>query len=347
MIDSGGSQVVVLKQGKLPWALLTEALSSGPPLPDSVVLGPAVGEDAAVITVEAGCLVVAADPITLTSEGIGRLAVVVNANDVAVMGVRPLWFLATVLLPVGTTDAVVRRLFEELHGAVADAGAALVGGHTEVTRAVREPIVSGVMFGIGSPGAIVRSSGAVPGDIVVQVGAAPIEGAAVLAAASQLPWPSHAESVPSVSVVEPALAAAALGATAMHDPTEGGLAAGLHELAEASGLAIVIDLSAVAWYPPAVAVVEAAGADLWSTLASGTLLATFGPDQAATAVTELRRLGHLVAVIGESSEGCGVTARSGAPIAWPDRDEVARLLDIGDGTRHGQPGLRTAGPYEA
>ena len=66
------------------------------------------------------------------------------------------------------------------------------------------------------------------------------------------------------SVVEPALAAAALGATAMHDPTEGGLAAGLHEIAEASGVAIVVDPSEVAWYAPAVAVVEAAGANPWS-----------------------------------------------------------------------------------
>jgi hydrogenase expression/formation protein HypE len=337
MIGRGAAQVVVLKQGKLPPALLAEVLCSAPPLPDSVVLGPAVGEDAAVITVEAGSLVVAADPITLTGDGIGRLAVVVNANDVAVMGVRPRWFLATVLLPVGTTDAVVRRLFEELHAAVADAGAALVGGHTEVTRAVRKPIVSGVMLGIGAPDGIVRSSGATPGDVVVQVGAAPIEGAAVLAEAYQLAWPPHDESVPSISVVEPALAAAALGATAMHDPTEGGLAAGLHELAEASGLAIVIDPSAIAWYPPAVAVIEAAGANVWSTLASGTLLATFGADKASKAVTELRRLGHLVAVVGESREGRGVTARSGVPVVWPDRDEVARLRDIEDGTLHGQP----------
>ena len=97
------------------------------------------------------------------------------------------------------------------------------------------------------------------------------------AVASSVPWPPSGEAVPSISVVEPALAAAALGASAMHDPTEGGLAAGLHEIAEASGVAIVVDRSEVAWYPPAVAVVEAAGANPWSTLASGTVLATFGP----------------------------------------------------------------------
>ncbi len=319
----------MLNQGKLPPALLRGVLGGAPPLPDDVRLGPALGEDAAVIEVEAGCLVVAADPITLTDEGIACSAVVVNANDVAVMGVRPRWFLATVLLPVGTTDSGVRRLFAELHGAVADLGVVLVGGHSEITAAGGQPIVSGVMLGLGSPDRIVHSSGAVSGDVVVQIGEAPIEGAAVLAGAgaSSVPWPPSGEAVPSISVVESALAAAALGASAMHDPTEGGLAAGLHEIAEASGVAIVVDPSEVAWYPPALAVVEAAGANPWSTLASGTVLGAFGPDEADAAVRELRRLGHIAAVIGETEEGQGVADRSGAPIPWPDQDEVARLLE--------------------
>jgi hydrogenase expression/formation protein HypE len=303
-------------------------LSGAPPLPDDVRLGPAVGEDAAVVDIEAGCLVVAADPITLTGEGIGWSAVAVNANDVAVMGVRPRWFLATVLLPIGTTDSAVRRLFAELHTACAELGVALVGGHSEITGAVRQSVVSGVMLGTGAPDRIVRSSGATSGDVVVQIGAAPIEGATVLAAAgtSPVPWPPVGVAVPSISVVEPALAAAELGASAMHDPTEGGLAAGLHEIGEASGVAIVVDPSAVAWYPPAVAVVEAAGADPWSTLASGTLLATFEPAQVDAAVGELRHSSHVVAVIGHTTVGVGVAARSGAPIPWPDRDEVVRLL---------------------
>lgn len=317
-----------MERGKLSPALLREVLSGAPPLPDDVRLGPAVGEDAAVVNVEAGCLVVAADPITLTGEGIGWSAVAVNANDVAVMGVHPRWFLATVLLPVGTTDSGVHRLFAELHAAVTELGVALVGGHSEITAAVRQSVVSGVMLGVGSPDRIVRSSGARSGDVVVQIGAAPIEGAAVLAAAgaSPVPWPPSGVVVPSISVVEPALAAAELGASAMHDPTEGGLAAGLHEIGEASGVAIVVDRSAVAWYPPALAVVEAAGAEPWSTLASGTLFATFRPDDVDAAVGELRHRGHVVTVIGDTKNGVGIADRSGAPIPWPDRDEVARLL---------------------
>ncbi len=322
----------MLHQGKLPPALLREVLAGAPPLPDEVRLGPAVGEDAAAIDVPAGCLVVAADPITLTGEGIGRSAVMVNANDVAVMGVRPRWFLATVLFPAGTTESDVRELFAELHGAANDLGIALVGGHTEVTEAVVQPIVSGMMLGMGPEEELIRSSGARPGDVVVQIGQAPIEGAAVLAAAgaSTAPWPPSADSVPSISVVEAALAAATLGAGSMHDPTEGGLAAGLHEIAEASGVAIVVDPSEVAWFPPALAVVEGAGADPWSTLASGTVLATFTQDDVEAALSELRRLGHVAVAIGKTRDGRGVTDVSGERVSWPSRDEVARLL----GARH-------------
>src|SRR5512134_3108965 len=108
--------------GKVPAALLRELLGSLPPLPPEVRLGPRIGEDACAIDVPAGVLVVATDPITLTGAGVGRHAVVVNANDVAVMGVRPRWFLAAVLLPVGTDEAEVRELFASLRAGIVEAG---------------------------------------------------------------------------------------------------------------------------------------------------------------------------------------------------------------------------------
>ena len=302
----------------MPPALLREVLSGAPPLPDDVRLGPALGEDAAVIDIEAGCLVVAADPITLTGEGIGWSAVAVNANDVAVMGVRPRWFLATVLLPVSTTDAAVRRLFAELQAACAELGVALVGGHSEITGAVRQSIVSGVMLGAGAPDRIVRSSGATSGDVVVQIGAAPIEGAAVLAAAGTSPvlWPPIGVAVPSISVVEPALATAALGRVRCTTPPRRiGRRTPRDRRGERSRdrrRSVRLPGTPRRW-----PVIEAAGANPWSTLASGTVLATFETGDVDDAVSELRRLGHVVAVIGHTEDGVGVADGAGAPIPWP------------------------------
>ncbi len=193
------------------------------------------------------------------------------------------------------------------------------------------------MLGVAEQGVFVSTAGARLGDVVLQVGVAPVEGAAVLAAEAVTrllggldpeTWRAAARGFddPGVSVVDAALAAADLGATALHDPTEGSLAAGLHELAAAAGVAVRVDRSAILWVPAGVAVCHVLGADPWAVLASGSPLATFDPAQAAAAVDALARLGHSVVPVGTVEAGNGVRALDDRPIAWPEGDEVARLL---------------------
>jgi len=324
-----------LETGKLPRDLLAELLAQTTSSPE-VRLGPAVGEDAGVIDIPGGALVVATDPITLTGSQLGHYAVVVNANDVAVMGVRPRWFLAVLLLPVGTTVDDARVLFAGLSAALDEVGAILVGGHSEVTAAVNQPVVVGQMLGLAEDGHVVTTGGARSGDVVVQIGAVPIEGAAVLAAESPAALaaldPTLQEAArnaaidPGISVVDAALAAAALGATSMHDPTEGGLASGLHELAAAAAVGIRVEPDAVHWFAPGVALCRELGGDPWATLASGALLATFPPAGAGDAIAELSASRVDVAAIGTVVEGSGVHDAAGVEVPWPERDEVARLL---------------------
>ena len=322
--------------GKLPAPLLRSLLRSGPPLPCEVKLGPSIGEDACAIDVPAGTLVAATDPITLTDSRVGAHAVIVNANDVAVLGVRPRWFLATILLPVETREKEVCELFAAMHEALRAMDVALVGGHTELTPAVTRPVVVGQMLGLlEAGGEIVRTGGARPGDEIVQVGPAPVEGAAVLAHEARdrlgsVPLATLARAVaaaeePGISVVEPALRCAELGATALHDPTEGGLAAGLVELADASGVRIRLCGDAL-WFEPGRAVCAALGADPWGTLASGTLLAALPPERAREACRALENEGAAARVIGSAEEGSGVFHVDGSELRAPARDEVARVL---------------------
>jgi hydrogenase maturation factor len=316
--------------------VLARLLSGLGPPPAEVRLGPAVGEDACAIDVPRGVLVAATDPITLAAADAARLAVIINANDVAVTGVRPMWFLAAVLVPPATTEQEVRQLFTAMHTALVEVGAALVGGHTEVSAAVTRPVIVGQMLGVTEAGRIVPTGGARAGDVVVQVGPVPVEGAAVLATeaaprlravdARTLAAAANAIVDPGVSVVAPALAAAALGATSLHDPTEGGLAGGLHELAQASGVALRVETGAVRWFAPGTTVCQALGADPWATLASGALLAAFPPGEAVHAIDALTRLGHAAAVIAVAEPGAGVRDSAGRAIRCPDRDEVARVL---------------------
>jgi len=325
-----------LPTGKLPPALLRELLDASAALPPEVRLGPHLGEDACAIEVPGGVLVAASDPITLTGSGVGAHAVVINANDVAVMGVRPRWFLAAVLFPSGTRADDVRAHFAEMREALRVADVALVGGHTEVTEAVTQTVVVGQMLGIAPDGRFVPTGGARPGHAIVQVGPAPVEGAAVLALEAAARLGALDASVreaavaalerPGISVVAPALRAAELGATALHDPTEGGLACGLYELAEASGVRIALRDEAVLWFEPGVAVCDALGADPWGTLASGALLAAFPEERAESACRALSEAAP-ARVIGRAEAGSGVVRADGSPLPRFDRDEVARVLE--------------------
>jgi hydrogenase maturation factor len=325
-----------LAAGKLPFELLVELLRDDGPIPSELLLGARIGEDACAIDVPAGALIAAADPITLTSEDSGRLAVLVNANDVAVTGARPRWFMAVVLVPPGTDEQDVRELFRSIRRALAEAGAHLVGGHTEVTDAVCRPVVVGQMLGMAEDARVVTTAGLAAGDVLVQVRPAPIEGAAVLAREARRPLSDLDPSVlsaardaldqPGISVVEPAILASRMGATALHDPTEGGFAGGLHEMARAAGLRVVVERKRVLWFEPGVEVCRRLGADPWGTLASGTLLAAFPPEGVDEALAAFARERHAAAVVGYAEPGAGVMDTEGSPIEWPARDEVARLL---------------------
>jgi hydrogenase expression/formation protein HypE len=327
---------MALPSGKLPASLMSRLLAHPGPVPEEVLLGPGIGEDACAIELPAGVLVVATDPITLTGREVGRYAVTVNANDVAVTGATPRWFLATILLPPGTTEEDVKSLFAAVHDALGESNIVLVGGHTEVTEAVNQPVVVGQMLGLAGDRGVVKTGGIHPGDIVVQVGRAPVEGAAVLAAEASgllahldgevMRAAEEALDRPGISVVGAALLAARLGSTAMHDPTEGGMAAGLHEMAAASGVRLEVDRSQMLWWRPAIAICQAVQADPWATLASGTLLAAFEASVSAGAIEGFLAAGYEAAAIAKANRGPGVVDTNAGIIPWPERDEVHRIL---------------------
>ena len=192
------------------------------------------------------------------------------------------------------------------------------------------------MLGMAAHGQFLTTGGARPGDVVAQVGPVPIEGPAVLVAEASarlaaldpqtVRAAAHGLVDPGISVVAAALAAAELGATALHDPTEGGLAGGLHEPRPQPGSGCASTSTASSGSPQGSPCAMPLGADPMATLASGALLATFDARQAASAIAALADRGHAVSIIGTVESGSGVRDRSGRAIPCPERDEVARLL---------------------
>ncbi len=137
-----------LPVGKLPFELLGSLLAGLDSHDDSVVVGPGLGRDAAVIDLDGTLLVIKNDPITFVSQDAGVYLVHVNANDLSCLGAVPRWMLVTALLPeVGSTPALVAELFEQLKSTCAQLGISLIGGHTEITAGVPRPLLVGTLIG--------------------------------------------------------------------------------------------------------------------------------------------------------------------------------------------------------
>ena len=334
-----------LPTGKLPPALLQAVLDKHATHDARVVVGPRVGEDAAVIDLGDRYLVAAADPVTFATDELGWYALHVNANDIVVRGATPRWFLATVLLPAGATDENrVRTLFAQLGEACEALDVALVGGHTEVTPGVDRPLVAGTMLGEVAKDKLVTTGGARVGDAIVLTKGVPLEGAAIIAREKEAELVARGVRPavirkakaflrsPGISVrPEAEIACEVASVHAMHDPTEGGLATALHELAAAAGVGLRIDHDRIMVLPEGRVLCEAFGLDVLGTIASGALLLTLAPPEAGLVLHALARESidcHFIGQVVAPEQG--VTLVEGTR-QWPlptfPRDEIARLFE--------------------
>jgi len=330
----------MLTPGKLPITLLKRGIALCGAPDSRVLIGPRFGEDCAVIDIGSQYLITKTDPVTFTAEEVGWYAVHVNANDVATMGARPLWFQACVLFPEGTGEDTVLQVFTQIDAASKELGIAVTGGHTEVTGAVTRPVVIGDMHGVVDKDRLVTSSGARPNDLVIITKAAGIEGTSILAVEKAVALRSHCDEETlqeavdlrhalGISVVKEALLAAEYGVTAMHDPTEGGVAMGLFELATASRVRITLDVDAIPVLPATQTICHVFRINPFGLISSGALLLTIPPDRWSALETAMQTQGIPARVIGTVHHGSGISAFAGGkPVSftYSETDELAKVL---------------------
>jgi hydrogenase expression/formation protein HypE len=336
--------VPFLPVGKLRAETLATIFDRHPVKDPRVVVGPRVGEDAAVIDMGDRYLIATTDPITFATDDIAWYALQVNANDVAVRGARPRWFLATLLLPDGqTSDAHIETLFAQLAEACDELEVSLVGGHTEITHGLDRPIVVGTMLGEVDRHRLVTTGGAKVGDAVVMTKGVPLEGAALIAREREAELASlgvpaavirRAKGLlrsPGISVVPEATIACELAQVhAMHDPTEGGIATALGELADAAGVGLRIDRDRLMVLPEGLMLCRAFGLDPLGTIASGALVMTLAPAEAGIVIHALAREGidaHFIGQVVPRDEG--VTLVEGSrrvPMPVFPQDEISKLF---------------------
>jgi hydrogenase expression/formation protein HypE len=334
-----------LPLGKLPPELLERILKQAPAFDKRLFLGPGTGLDCAVLDFGDRYLVLKSDPITFASDEIGWYLVQVNTNDIATTGAVPKWLLVTALLPEGkTSPEMVETLTDQIYRACQTHQISLIGGHTEITHGLDRPLLIGTLIGEVDRQDLVTPKGARPGDIVLITKGVPIEGTAILAREfpSRLSDELSVDEIdtarrylhqPGISVLRDAqIAVKTGGVTAMHDPTEGGLATALWELAKASNTSLEIDLSAVPVPMLSRRICQVFGINPLATIASGALLITCASDRADLVRQALQENGIACTEIGAVLDGPAmvweITSGAGRkPVLYPERDEIARVYE--------------------
>ncbi len=301
-----------MKIGKLPESVLKRSvfkqIHTRRP---EVVLGAGVGEDCAAIKLaEDETLVMSTDPITGTAKDIGTLAIQITVNDLASAGAEPVGVLLTVLLPESVEEPELRAMMAQVEEACAKAKIQVMGGHTEVTAVVNQPVISVCGVGKVKDGCLISTGGARPGMDILVTKWIGIEGTSIIAKEKEtelktkfsVPFVEKAKALDAyISVQSEAAVAVKSGVSAMHDVTEGGIFGALWEMAEASGVGLEIDLKKIPVRQETIEVCEFFGINPYQLISSGCML--MAAEDGNLLVRELERAGIPATIIGKATAG--------------------------------------------
>jgi HAD superfamily hydrolase (TIGR01509 family) len=324
-----------LPTGKVPWDLVARSL--GNRLPPEVVLGPGAGEDAALVEIGGELWAVATDPISLATADAGRLAVTVNANDVAVRGATPRFFLVVLMLaPDDATEDHLDTILRQVRAACEAIDVALIGGHTEVTAGLPHSLLVGTMLGrvAGRP---ITTGGLRLGDHLGLTKWVGLEGTSILLsefgprlrAAHPVDTFARCQELLDgdwLSIIpEAAVAAGNAAVTALHDVTEGGIGEAVYEIERASGLGIEVEVEELPILPETKLICDDLGMDPMGLIGSGSLLVGCSPEGRHGLEADLTDAGIRFTWIGRAVAERGPVLKS---VPRFERDEILKALCV-------------------
>ncbi|MBR5408151.1 MAG: AIR synthase family protein [Lachnospiraceae bacterium] len=301
-----------MKTGKVPESVLKRSIIKQIKTKRPEILqGAAVGEDCAVIGLaDDEVYVMSTDPITGTSHEVGSLAVHVTANDIASAGAEVIGVMLSVLLPEGTEEDELKTIMKQVEDTCHELNIQTIGGHTEVTRVVNQPVITVTGIGKVKKDAYVTTGGAKPGDDVVVTKWIGLEGTSIIAREKEAELVKRfsrsfiegaADLNRYLSVVPEAAIAVSHGVSAMHDVTEGGIYGALWEVAEASGTGLEINLKDIPIRQETVEICEVFDINPYELISSGSMLITTGGGH--DLVRKLKEAGISASVIGKVTKG--------------------------------------------
>lgn len=327
-----------MKTGKVPESVLKRSIINQIKTKRPEILqGAAVGEDCAVIELgEDEVYVMSTDPITGTSHETGSLAVHVTANDIASAGATVIGVMLSVLLPEGTEEEDLKVIMKQVEEACRELDIQAIGGHTEVTRVVNQPVITVTGIGKVKKDRYVTTGGAKPGDDIIVTKWIGLEGTSIIAREKEDELlerfsPSFVKEaagfIKYLSVVPEAAIAVEHSVTAMHDVTEGGILGALWEVAEASGTGLEVNMRDIPVRQETIEICEVFDINPYALISSGSMLITAqgGHDL----VDKLEKAGISATVVGKVTEGSdrvlinGETRRYLTP---PGPDELYKVV---------------------
>ena len=298
--------------------------------------GPSIGEDCATLQVGPDEeIVMSTDPITGTASDIGELAVTVSINDLASAGAEPIGILLTILLTPRMREAKLKAIMEQVDNACKRYNIQVMGGHTEVTEVVNQPLISVTAVGKVKKGQMVSTGGAKPGMDLVVTKWIGLEGTSIIAK-------DHEEELLTrlpknlvdtakgfdkyLSVLPESRVAVEHGVAAMHDITEGGIFGALWEMGEASGVGLDVDLKSIPVKQETIEVCEFFGINPYELISSGAML--IATNDGNGLVRKLAEAGVASAIIGKSNSSNDKRVISGDEVRFLEPPKADALYSV-------------------
>lgn len=326
-----------MKIGKLPETVLVRSiLKQVHHRREEVLVGPQVGQDCAVLGLEKDeVFVMSSDPITGTTKDIGSHCIYITANDLAASGAEPVGVMLTVMLPDTVEEPEIKKMMQDVERTCAKLNMEVLGGHTEVTNVVRQPLISVTGVGKIKKGEVLTTMQMKAGQDIVVSKWIGLEATTILAKEKEedLKRVFSEEFIRGardfdryLSVLEEARIGKKCGASAMHDITEGGVFGALWEMAEGAGTGLEVDLRKIPIRQETVEICEFFGLNPYLIMSSGSMM--IAADDGYHLVQELKRAGIEAAVVGRATDGKDRILRNGEDIRYLDRPQTDELYKV-------------------
>lgn len=306
---------------------------------EDVKVRPGIGEDCAVVSYGDYDCIMSTDPITAAASEVGRLAIHITCNDIASNGVQPLGILLAVMLPEGTTEEDVAEIMSQAADTATEVGVEIIGGHTEITPAVNQPVIVSTAIGKALTDTSQTGDSLAEGDVIMITKSVGLEGTGIIAGdyAEELEGVLSREEMDNalsffdkVSVVKEGVCAGKVGTHGMHDITEGGILGAVWEMCQIAGVGAEIDCDAIPMEKETDKVCRHFGIDPLRLISSGSMVIMVPEGKVEAMKSAMSEINVDISPIGIiRNRDFGIMMKVGGNIRTvqpPDTDELYKVI---------------------